>query len=681
MTLLLICALALQDPLAIRLSPEYRATRAPVIAKELGDKAGIRLQVEPRFTNEVLILRAKDITLKELMDRIADVCDAGWVRSEEGFTLKRSPQKQRELEQLDINLRAEAIQKFLDAEAKILAKLDTPEKRARAIEQGYATAKRLQEQGSHEVMQSGAYYQPAHQFYLKTITAIGPRQIASLPIGARIDFANSPNVAQRPLPVQYNSLLAELSETAEAVRSIYDERALSDLPTYVHDEWIKPLLKPIDVQKTVFAFTNEHWGAWAYMGMYDRNGDMITHSTGFRVTFTFPAIPYQPIVKLKLVEYGPAAKELQSCVSNTGPDDLIPVDKHISQAGLELLLNPEEHDPLAYHISDAFAGLADQTGKMMIGRLHDELWRAFPLRDKLQPIDLTAFLGSASHNGLTVSERDGWLTFKLSNPAHSERIRVKRAAMGKLLRASWAAKRFDLESCCRFEYEHDAQAYFYDPLRTYRAVLISLGVKPAYAWGFFPPRLMAALGSLGGEHWRRFKAGEPLKLNTLTTIQKTAFAKVVPIASPQDGVPASEAPPKIMMHPSMSLPYGPGPDTHLLFTPDTQGAVVGFYDGIAGKIAIDAQRVAWNFAWKSQELATTDFSVLAPRTMNYGTRRGYKWEIQLIRGIVYGPGEVYERAEMDGKPRGWNDLPESFRSEVKRLFEKELSEIKQRSGG
>lgn len=672
-----ICAAVLQqDPLRATLSPEYRATRVPSMLRDLGEKAGINLEAEPRFTNEVLILRARAVTLRELMDRIADVCDAGWERTERGYLLKRPAYRQRELEALDRKLRADGIQKVLDAEAKTLAKWDTPEKRAGAWIEGYALARKKADQGDYEMLSNSSIYHPSHQFYLKLMTAIGAQKMAALPIGARIAIASPANVAQLPLPSAYSAILEEFKETAEAVPRLF-ENGGKEIPEPVA-EWLKPYFKPLRIGKTIMAMTNEHWGTWGYMGVYDPEGRMVASSVGLRVSHMFPAEPFLPGRTLKPVPYGEAALELRSCYFDAaGNDEAVPMNKTMSRAGLERLLNPERYDPLAYQDSDAFLGLAEQSDRMLIGRLPDELWRSRPLAAKGETMKLEAVLSAAAQQGLVVKDKDGWLVLKLSNPAHFERTRLKRDSLGRFFRTSWAARAMSFEDACRYQFENDGNADNSGLGPSLRTVLIGLGVGPFKGpSGFMPPRLMAFLGSLGKEQWRILYSGEPLRLDTLSSVQKAVFAKVVPVATPSGKTWDEAGTPAIMAHPSESIPFGPGKETFIKFVRAKQWVVKGIGEGAAANLAMDAENCGYWLASMAQGAGMNDFVQFLPKEIALGSRTRYNWEIQLVPGIVYGPADFFSTAVMEPKKRSFADFPEEFRNEIRKEFEKQLAEWK-----
>jgi hypothetical protein len=681
--LALLCAAAINGPgqIAQRVTVEYRATRVPVLLQELGAKVAMKLESEPRFTNEVLILRAKDVKLDELMKRIADVCDAGWERTKQGYLLKRANQVQRELQQRDTKLRVDAIQKVFDAEAKTLAKWDTPDKRAGAILEGYEMARKAAEQGDGERIASAAFYQPAHQFYLKLLFSIGPERLATQPTAARVAYASPHNMAQQPLPASYKKLLAEVYETGEAVQRMFDENGPPGVPQYAGKQWLEPYFKPFRVAKSIFVITNEDWGTFGYLGLYDSNGKILTSGANLRVQYSFPAQPWTTDLKLEPVPLSLESRALQAAVTdNDGMDDMLPTDKSLPEAALQLFINPETRDPLSYHISDAFLGLADQTGRMLVGRIPDHLWRFMRLREKPDTINLSAALSSAAAAGVRVRDEDGWISLKLENPIQVESTRTRRDSLGALLRASLAAKKIDFADYCRYQFQTNTCSEFTGLSRTYRNILTGIGVRPAVASGWIPPRLMAFLGTLSPTQWQTLKSGAPLYLNALTSIQKQAFEKVVPIASSREGHENDEQPAAILRNPSECIPFGPTAQTYIKFIPDTHVVVKGLGEGVLTRIPVAAEHFGTWLASMAHEAKSDNFAEFLPRELSVGMRTGYKWEIELIPGIVYGPADFYEGSTLEPTKKAFKDLPEDFQAQVRKHFEAELASLKKGGG-
>jgi hypothetical protein len=91
MTLLALAILVTgQDALQKPVTFEARASRASVLIPLLSKSAGVKMDVNPQIANEVIIVSAKDVPLKTLMDKIASVTSGEWRADGETYRLQPS---------------------------------------------------------------------------------------------------------------------------------------------------------------------------------------------------------------------------------------------------------------------------------------------------------------------------------------------------------------------------------------------------------------------------------------------------------------------------------------------------------------------------------------------------------------------------------------------------------------
>src|SRR5438270_11488193 len=60
--------------------------------EDLSTKSGIHFYPQAQFENEIIILRLKDVPIKDAMKRIADTVGAEWIKKRDGYDLERSPE-------------------------------------------------------------------------------------------------------------------------------------------------------------------------------------------------------------------------------------------------------------------------------------------------------------------------------------------------------------------------------------------------------------------------------------------------------------------------------------------------------------------------------------------------------------------------------------------------------------
>src|SRR4051812_31235563 len=74
------------------------ATRASVLLTALGPKIGANLSTSGHMENEVLLVKVKDVPVKDLLAKIAEAADGEWRQEQNGLRLVRSPDSWKRIE-------------------------------------------------------------------------------------------------------------------------------------------------------------------------------------------------------------------------------------------------------------------------------------------------------------------------------------------------------------------------------------------------------------------------------------------------------------------------------------------------------------------------------------------------------------------------------------------------------
>src|SRR5687767_9600033 len=121
-----------QAALDQKVSPSFLGVEARVVVKSLEPSAGVPLEVAPPLSTEIVVLKARNVPVSEVMQKLATVLHGQWFKTKHGYVLKRPIDVQRALEAKDRQLRADAIQAHLDQEMKRVEHLKDPQSRAEA---------------------------------------------------------------------------------------------------------------------------------------------------------------------------------------------------------------------------------------------------------------------------------------------------------------------------------------------------------------------------------------------------------------------------------------------------------------------------------------------------------------------------------------------------------------------
>src|SRR5688500_18829188 len=99
---------------------ETKAARIPIVLQQLQGVLDQELKSHSEFTNEVLVISAKNFSSKELLDRIASATSGKWIQDGKVLILKPDPELRKRQEAERLAVRQEAIQARLDLLSKEL---------------------------------------------------------------------------------------------------------------------------------------------------------------------------------------------------------------------------------------------------------------------------------------------------------------------------------------------------------------------------------------------------------------------------------------------------------------------------------------------------------------------------------------------------------------------------------
>ncbi len=211
---LLACRL-LTDQIALSSRITYSTVAIPAskLADQLSTKTGFRLECAPQTKHEILVVRAREVKLQELLDRIAQATDGEWVRTPTGFRLERPAAK----------LRAEVDALIAARSAKFKTAIELLQKKTTELPPfDDAAAKKLAERlsdaigggspsppapGGMRTLPELASSAPAGRLLTRYVALLDPTFLAQLPTKHRVVFSSEPTKMQRPFPAGMDKLV------------------------------------------------------------------------------------------------------------------------------------------------------------------------------------------------------------------------------------------------------------------------------------------------------------------------------------------------------------------------------------------------------------------------------------------------------------------------------------------
>jgi hypothetical protein len=686
---------SLQSPLERVISPHFTAMPAKRMLDELGKANGVKLDVSPPLSSQIVMLEAKDVSLGAAIEKLAKVLDGKWIKTQYGYVLRRPPEVQRQLQERDRQLREQLIRKELEPLLKRYEALNTPEKRAEAVFKAWDAIKESRAKGEHK---PELYYDsPAEQFMVKLAAAIGPKELSKIDRWARVVWSNKPKDVQKPLPPAHRALLEEFKETEEHLKTVATEKGPAGFDSSMARNIFESAHSTDAVEKISFGYFGDSSTGGLQLLLYKADGRLKT-GVWAPLRFGLEWVDGRPLNKavelerLKLLDKGPTmpvstvANEMQGFVE---PDldiwslELMPQDgKHLSPEAVAIVTEPDEHDPLSLIAAPGLAELTKHKGKLLAACLTDWVYHTARTCTKDGQLNLSQFEALLARSARMESIDDGdWLLLKPLNPYRAEADRAPRQPIRKYLEGGFSAGEMALRPMCTMYYEGGADPVSRCPFRGhYEQLLVRGGVKPFPARGMFSYRIYALLGSLTDAQWQGLTSSGQLDCGTLTSIQRDLGRRAIPMfmkSEDQEGVALAD----IFLDPTESMPRGPGAGALLILKVHEeqvlQEAVKG---GDFSYMALNAKQLGEQAAWTVHDGADKSLDKLMSSTYRHGSRIAYISDLKVLPGMQY-EWDLYGPKQMSEKTYRFSELPEAFRKEVEKEFTRKLKEIEKERGG
>jgi hypothetical protein len=440
------CACAQSGPVTY----STKAALAPKVLAEISKVSGVRLETGGKLANDILIVSVKDVSLSELMKKIAGVIDAEWETTKSGFRLVRTDGLEAKLRAGVRELRA----KDFDANIKQRmtgAQAQPPfvKDRARALASQLEEALKGSKPNAFTVDLLNAIGRltpklPTGRGIDRMIAALGGKELATLPEGRRVVYGLPATRMQRTLPPaairEVDAIVRESEIWSEALRaSAIDQEFLSTSLPMLHATLTA---RPAKLNLIV---TRNATTVQAQLKLYNDAGVNTHQAFTYLAASSRPRASIEPKSGEPEIAYSDASKqivELASQVfSRTEPAPL--PDSGLRRA----LLDPESIDPLSFVISEALFQTAHDREANLVATVSDAMF-AGPYN--VLPKTSSVLVSGLNDMGLTVAESDGWLTVKPRDPFRMWEARTNRNALGELMRSAARDSRVSLDALLRF---------------------------------------------------------------------------------------------------------------------------------------------------------------------------------------------------------------------------------------
>lgn len=424
-----------QDLLEKRVDYETTAKASKQVLTELTDLTGVALLPSGVTERETLVLTAKDVPLRDLMKRIADVCNAEWKEEVAGFRLVRPERLVREEQRREREIRLAVSQQVLQELKDQMAKAGpwNADSAARQVMQWINLVNSGVQDLAWRRIRSIADQLPLRRATAEILASFDAKTLAEILPETRVVFSNRPNPMQRQLPTSANravqNLLRMQGEYAAALARLeFEEESHrfydGDLPVSL----TKPLKQPAEVLVIVNPAANGR-GFRAESILLDEGGGVLGRSGMFplapRPSAAAPEAKAAQEEPAEILTLSTLARAFFEAVrrSATLPGEIA-----------AFFTRPEQTDPLSLTPSEALKALAIHKKRNLVASIPDEMFGLYyEPPEQLQPSRLEQLLRAQAI--VDVSDDGGWITVEARMPTYGRRSRTDRGGLGNFVRA------------------------------------------------------------------------------------------------------------------------------------------------------------------------------------------------------------------------------------------------------
>jgi hypothetical protein len=414
------------------------AKSAKNVCAELTQLSNIPLEASASVATEVLVIDVKDVSLKQLMDKVAFVCSAKWEKGKEYIRLDRPSEIEFQERQADVAITAKAIRREID---KITAKV---EKLKPFDEQGvkdYITQQadldqRVQTSVGKDsevaTKESMAHEHTGLSGRLsdRLIAGIDPIQVAKMRIYERVVYSTQPNPLQKAFLNPAKSAFALFLQDWRAWQDCF---LGTEIPRDRMSDDVEKLFgsnhRPVKAILSCAWLFNTDILRIELSVASDRNDRLCSETTYLRLEASAPQ--RKPVPDGKTLTFSELAREWSKNFESLRhkQDPIYASDKF-----REWAKQPERFDPLSLQPSEVVLALAKEKSKNLVANLTD---RSILIGELARiPSDKTIdqyrdFL--IDYCQMDLKDDDGWLIAQPSNPFRSRIERLNRSALGRLM--------------------------------------------------------------------------------------------------------------------------------------------------------------------------------------------------------------------------------------------------------
>jgi len=667
---------AMQDQ---KVTFKARAARAERLLKELGAKAGVPLSATATTADDVLLISVKDVPFQQLLDKIAAVENATWIKEGEGYRLDRTAEQRRADEASELKLladrykealaklatQAEALKSFTDATARGLVQ--------RVEEVNNRAGERFDSAGYNQVQNQS----PSGRLLTRLASHLPAEVLASIPDNGRLVFSDAPNRMQRKLPgnsaLDLSLFAKEQQMLSAAVPSNAEFRGgFFDLRTYAAPVTSPPAKVLLAVTRPPFQ-GNLRVSLEILDAKYHVLGTSATDIGTSPFEAIFPGKPDPKRQDEKAIALSEDAKAIRAAavrLEGRGSDTKGP---QLSPELKKKVADPFTYEPLGFVPGEVIVGMGEAKGEQVVATLPDmAMFLLFPMGEDIKPSFATKLINASETE---VTEAEGWLLAKPRMPKTCRAGRVDRRALATLLSKCIGIGTVTLDDAAA--YAISCPGLKFDILG-----LIATTLLESNAAALFQQNSMDTLrfyGAMSPVQRQIVKQNRPVPFTTLTSAQGDALANMTfgadsrISASRTMSIEEAKTPVIPSNDPTELLPNGIPSTGHFTLNITSQNVVVPHREnGPMFDNGMTPDELAWRIhsqehpdpgnSWASDPRNQVDLNALS-----LSTRVRYNFNFELIDGLSF--EQTLNQMTPLQKQVAFKDLPADFRKSYEAAVE------------
>ncbi|MEZ0324807.1 MAG: hypothetical protein ACAH95_02795 [Fimbriimonas sp.] len=670
---------ALAQPSHINL--EMRAMTLHRALPTLSQSVGLELLDTPQTANDVLLVKARDVTADELLKKIALALNATWTKEGNSLRLVRTPPQRKAEEREDFRVDVAQIQRAINDTAGTQAKqAPWTKEAAEALASRMARLLKAFEPSSRSFqnqLRPIELLTPYGRLMGQVAASLDASELATIPFGIQVVYSTQPNLSQRKMSAKTAACLQQFARHLAMWQAAKEAKGvkppLVDGVTYFFPG-LNPEEKALTQAPAKALLLVSRWTPTASFGLElvlaDARGDVLSRSSHILAP-NYDSRPWQEEQRgvEKTIELTGDDLEFSKAWFSRPPSDAVSAELR------EKLVQPEIHEPISFVTSPSFFQMAEAKGVNLIAHLTDN---EFATALTKTPQTGSKLLSRFVYSGLKVDQSEGWMVITPGRPLLGRQLGAKRNVLGAYLRRLGSAQKMSLEEVARFQANLP-----YAPLNMLPFLLTRFISDSEITGQPVDQTVLRFYGTLTPEQVNVAKdAGLPLsglKPEQLAALRKVLYAPGAGLqlvdSARRDPVDFSET---LGREITECFPNGLPPDAVLRIT-ETGGNVVATLPRqrpdwtepprymSAGELAMEVYMQANPeiFPWTGPEDQKLDLGLL-----QFGTRRKLAFTFQLSKSLYMQRTLLHHDVGDEAKPIG--ALPEAFRA----AFEKGLESQK-----